>query len=189
MEGKLMDPDAAVETFEKNRGHEQAHGFTSPKAFSPKRLFLVAMDGPNKQVEAACNSVAWVLENKFSQQIMFKTMSYDPNYPEELIYQLGETMKFITNGRFQPNGKAESQEPLSEEELTFRQQVSQFWRLAKPYLSQLGKEVWYSKADLAKKLEKEAAEKRELLEQHNQPPNANEKPKEEGRISTRSKKL
>ena len=77
---------------------------------------------------------------------MFKSFSYDIDHPEEVTYHIGKMTQFVAR----PNGQPEQPEELTEEQRTFRQQLGEFWRVAKPELAKLAKEVWYSKEQLRK---------------------------------------
>jgi hypothetical protein len=133
----------------------------------PKRLLLGALEGPVSQLEKAEEAVNYVLKNRFPDMI-FKVFSYAPDYPEELTYYVGQTMKFITNSRFVPNGGPQMEEQ-SEDEKGWRAATARFWSASKPHLKEFAKEIYYSKTRLVEIREKERIEKQKLLEKSNGP--------------------
>jgi hypothetical protein len=135
----------------------------------PKRLLLVAEEGTALELDKSLEAVNYVLKNRYPT-LIFKTFAYDPDYPEELTYHLGQTMKFMSNGRFIPNGSPNRDEELpTEEEKGIRAMMGQFWKASKPTLREFGKEVWYSKQQLKEIRAKEQAEKQRILDQSNGP--------------------
>lgn len=82
--------------------------------------------------------------------ISIRVARYSVDNPEEVSYTLGKFVKFIVgNIRQDLDSDDESlEEPDSEAELTFRQQISRFVSEAKPVLVQVAKEIWYSKQQL-----------------------------------------
>jgi hypothetical protein len=77
--------------------------------------------------------------------MIFKSFTYEADHPEEVTYHLGQVVKFLVR---EANGESVEPEQLTEEQLTFKQQLGQFWESAKPGLRQLAKEIWYSKEQL-----------------------------------------
>jgi hypothetical protein len=128
----------------------------------PKRLLLGALEAPVSQLEKAEEAVNYVLKNRFPDMI-FKVFSYAPDYPEELTYYVGQTMKFITNSRFVPNGSNQMEEQ-SEEEKGWRAATARFWTASKPHLKEFVKEIYYSKQQLAEIREKERVQKQKDLD-------------------------
>lgn len=128
----------------------------------PKRLLLGALEGPVSQLDKAEESVNYILKNRFPD-LIFKVFGYDPDYPEEVTYHLGQTMKFMSNGRFVPNGSAQIEEQ-SEEEKGWRTAASKFWSASKGPLREFGKEIWMNKQEFQKWKEEERQRKQKELD-------------------------
>ena len=134
----------------------------------PKRLLLVAEEGPVKQLDESQDSVNYILKNRFPD-LVFKVMSYDPDYPEDVTYHLGQTVKFVSNSKFMPNGESHGFDEPSEEAKGIRAMMDKLWQGSKPALKDFAKEIWYSKEDYRKLKEKEHEEKQRLLDQSTPP--------------------
>ena len=151
----------------------------------PKRLLLVAEEGPVKQLDESQEAVNYILKNRF-QDLVFKVMSYDPDYPEDVTYHVGQTMKFISNSRFVPNGDPRPLEEVTEEDKGIRNMMSKLWEGSKPGLKEFAREIWMNKEDYRKWKEEQRREKQRLLDQSKGPLD-DEKKKE--RIPTESVRL
>lgn len=155
----------------------------------PKRLLLVAEEGPVKQLDESQEAVNFILKNRF-QDLIFKVMSYDPDYPEDVTYHVGQTMKFISNSRFVPNGDSHGIDEPSEEEKGIRSMMSKLWEGSKPALKEFAREVWMNKKDFQQWKEDQRKEKQRILDASKGPLEKQpEKIRETSKISTETLKL
>lgn len=115
-----------------------------------KQAHLILEEGGSKELNESKGVVEKALARQFPD-MMFKSFTYEADHPEEVTYHLGRLVDFLARRNGGNNGEQEQPEELTEEQLTFKQQLGEFWRTAKPALKQLAEEVWFSKEDLKKR--------------------------------------
>lgn len=125
-----------------------------------KKAIRVTIDAPSKnafnKTEGEIMNVLSDLPKKFGQNgASVRISPYEPEDPAQLSSELGSMVRWMAGKENRPGNPVEEVEQLTEEDLTFRQQVREFWRLLKPEAIKLGKEIWYSKKRL-KEMEAEA---------------------------------
>jgi hypothetical protein len=108
-----------------------------------KQAHLILEEGGSKQLNESVGVVEKALSRQFPD-MMFKSFTYEPDHPDEVTYHSGQWLKFMAKA----NGESQPEPELTEQQKTFKQQVGEFLKLARPVLVQLGKEVWYSKEQL-----------------------------------------
>lgn len=106
---------------------------------------MILHEGTSDELEAVKGEIWDALKKKWPTR-PFKIFPYQLDFPEDVTFHLGKMVRYVAKP--EQNGSDESQS-MDEESLTFRQQVGEFWEQAKPHLKQLGKEIWYSKKQLA----------------------------------------
>ena len=106
---------------------------------------MILQEGNGNELEEF-KTVVWDALKKKWPERPFKIFPYQLDFPEEVTHHVGKIVRFVAKP--EQNGSDETVS-MDEESLTFRQQVGEFWQQAKPHLKQLGKEIWYSKKQLA----------------------------------------
>jgi hypothetical protein len=121
-----------------------------------KQAHLILEEAGSKQLVESKGVVEKALARQFPDMI-FKSFTYEADHPEEVTYHLGQVVKFLVR---EANGSNLEPEELTEEQRTFKQQVGEFWKTAKPELKKLAEEIWFSKDDLRRRREGKPTEGR-----------------------------